>query len=338
MNDFSEKKKDDRSLISVIVPIFNTRQYLDACVKSLVEQSYPDIEIILVDDSSTDGCAEKCDLWAASDPRVRVIHQENRGLSSARNAGVAASTGAYLSFVDSDDWVDRDFYRTLLTEIKENQAGIAASGVKKLYQNTEQEYLAENRRIYTPEEALETVIQGTTFTVMACNKLFKRELIGPDCFPAGHVHEDDYVMYKIIDSSAKLVFCKDVFYHYRQRKQGIIGSGLAKRFDDKYASFCQNRAFIEEKYPQLMWRMKLLLCRYTVDDYVELQRTGENHSVPEQRILQYRKSVKFTPRELGKLNRSQWKMVLLSSVNFKGYCRHRLRSQKTGVNQYEYFE
>ncbi len=109
-------------LISVIVPVYKVEAYLNRCVESIVNQSYSNLEIILVDDGSPDRCPEMCDVWSQKDKRIKVIHKENGGLSDARNAGMAIATGTYIGFVDSDDWIDRDFYEKLLLTLKENHA------------------------------------------------------------------------------------------------------------------------------------------------------------------------------------------------------------------------
>ena len=108
---------EKRPLISVIVPVYKVEQYLDRCVQSIVDQTWKNLEIILVDDGSPDGCARMCDEWARRDARIRVIHKENGGLSDARNAGMAAATGESIGFVDGDDWIEPDMYRLLVEQM-----------------------------------------------------------------------------------------------------------------------------------------------------------------------------------------------------------------------------
>ena len=120
-------------LISVIIPIYKVEEYLDHCIKSIVEQTYRKLEIILVDDGSPDKCPLKCDEWAERDGRIRVIHKKNGGLSDARNVGMSIATGSYISFIDSDDWISPDFYEKLYRSITESNAQIAASGIVWAY-------------------------------------------------------------------------------------------------------------------------------------------------------------------------------------------------------------
>ena len=122
-------------LISVIVPIYNVEKYLDRCVGSIINQTYKNLEIILVDDGSPDNCPQMCDDYAKKDSRIKVVHKENGGLSDARNAGMKVATGEYVSFIDSDDYISLDFYETLLETIVDNDSDIVECSVVKFYED-----------------------------------------------------------------------------------------------------------------------------------------------------------------------------------------------------------
>ena len=122
-------------LISIIVPVYRVEPYLDRCVQSIVDQTYQNLEIILVDDGSPDNCPAMCDAWAAKDSRVKVIHKENGGLSDARNAGLAAAAGEYIGFVDSDDWISPDMYRLLYENMAEHGSDVSACGVEMVWED-----------------------------------------------------------------------------------------------------------------------------------------------------------------------------------------------------------
>lgn len=331
--------KEIRPLVSVIIPVYNTEKYLCECIRSVVNQSYEKLEIILIDDGSSDGSLEICCRWAQKDSRIKILSQSNLGLSVARNVGVAASKGEYISFIDSDDWIDRVYYETMVSALVKYDADIVASGVVKAFKNAECVYPSSSQPLFNPEQALSTVISGTVFTVMACNKLFRRSLIVSCPFPEGCFHEDDYVMYGIIASSAKLAFCQDVLYHYRQRKHGIINSGLVKRFDDKYKSYFQNLSLVQKAYPRLVPKMKLLLCRYVINDYTDiLNNPCDYDGMMKKEIVKYRKSVRFSLSEFVKVDIHHLKLIFLSSYCLKPYCQYRLRSLKTGGKRLEYYE
>ena len=123
------------SLISVIVPIYNVEKYLQKCVDSIINQTYKNLEIILVDDGSPDNCPKMCDDYAEKDSRIKVVHKENGGLSDARNVGMEVATGEYVSFIDSDDYISLDFYETLLETIVDNDSDVVECGVVKFYEN-----------------------------------------------------------------------------------------------------------------------------------------------------------------------------------------------------------
>ena len=123
------------AMISVIVPVYKVEPYLDRCVKSVVDQTFSDLEIILVDDGSPDNCPAMCDAWAARDSRVRVIHKPNGGLSDARNTGMAAATGEYISFVDSDDWIAAEMLERLIQALERDQSDIAACAVEMVWED-----------------------------------------------------------------------------------------------------------------------------------------------------------------------------------------------------------
>ena len=122
-------------MISVIVPVYNVAAYLDRCVKSIVNQTYADLEIILVDDGSPDQCGTMCDNWAMKDKRIKVVHKENGGLSDARNAGIEVASGDYIGFVDSDDWIEPDMYQDLLEAVEREGAELAVTGINRTYDN-----------------------------------------------------------------------------------------------------------------------------------------------------------------------------------------------------------
>ena len=152
------ERKDmvDNGLVTVIVPVYNVECYLDKCISSIVQQSYNNLEIIVVDDGSTDGSPAICDGWAARERRIRVIHKENGGLSDARNAGLAVATGEYISFVDSDDWIKPQFIETLLVSLQAGKADIAECGV--VYVDEQEHILRE--RCYPEKKAVKSKIEA----------------------------------------------------------------------------------------------------------------------------------------------------------------------------------
>ena len=156
------------SLISVIVPIYNVEKYLDRCVESIINQTYKNLEIILVDDGSPDNCTQMCDDYAKKDSRIRVVHKENGGLSDARNAGMEVATGEYVSFIDSDDYISLDFYETLFQTMIDNDSDIVECSVVKFYENGKFDEYSDDQMIknFNTVDGLEGLIVKTPLLLL----------------------------------------------------------------------------------------------------------------------------------------------------------------------------
>ena len=171
----------------MIVPVYKVERYLDRCIQSIVDQTYRNLEIILVDDGSPDACPDMCDAWAARDCRIRVIHQENRGLGAARNSGIRISTGELIGFVDSDDWLEPTMYEVLYRSLtKENADTSMITGVLE-YPNGRQIYLyhPDLHLVMTTSESFKYINLPGYSTISAWSKLIKRSTLGNIRFPEG---------------------------------------------------------------------------------------------------------------------------------------------------------
>ena len=171
-----------KKLISVIVPVYNVLPYLEKCIKSIICQTYSNLEIIIVDDGSTDGCSELCDSLKTLDDRIMVIHKENGGISDARNAGMLAAKGDYFGFVDSDDSIEPDMYEILLSNMEKYDAEVSCCRYTRVWLNGEVQPVGDTHeiKIYTGTEGLKEYLYGKTMDPFACNKLYKRELLTKD--------------------------------------------------------------------------------------------------------------------------------------------------------------
>ena len=217
------------SLISVIVPIYKVQDYLKECIESIINQTYSDIEVILVDDGSPDRCPQMCDEWAKRDSRIRVVHKKNGGLSSARNAGLDVAKGEYISFVDSDDFICKDALENLYNRIKDDKSIGITSGLIYRYQdgsinNFKDQWLCSKEIVIPSSEfLLETMSQKTSYTVW--NKLYRRDVIGNTRFREGRNNEDTLFMYDLGKNIAILNVCMveipHYVYYYRYREDSI---------------------------------------------------------------------------------------------------------------------
>ena len=286
-------------LVSIIVPIYKVEEYLDKCVLSLLGQSYSNLEIILVDDGSPDQCGAMCDSWALRDSRIRVIHKENGGLSDARNAGLAVATGAYICFVDSDDWVSPEYVMAMYQAMVENGAQLAACDVCEVYPDQEPEVNGSGElRVCTPEEAIGDILKGKGFRAVAWNKLYPRAFWENETYPVGKHHEDEFVTYRILGKAQKLVYVDKAHYFYLQRQGSIMRSFTLKRLDALDA-FLERLEYFRQHFPAIYRRDKAIFCTACVTMYCHAQRTGGKDMVPiRKKIRHCRRQIHFTLKEL----------------------------------------
>ena len=217
------------ALISVIVPVYKIEQYLDRCAQSIVTQSYDNLEIILVDDGSPDNCGVMCDAWAARDSRIRVIHKKNGGLSDARNAGIRASTGEYVVFVDSDDFIEPQMIEKLYTAAVKYDVPLAICRVHCMDDlgnpTGESDGLCMPGECLDAEQLLPLFYQASgQFYIVAWNKLYHRSLLKGELFPVGKWHEDEFVAAQIIWNAQRIALVDHVGYYYITKRAGSIMS------------------------------------------------------------------------------------------------------------------
>lgn len=248
-------------LISAIIPVYNVEAYLDACIESVVNQTYQDIEIILIDDGSQDQCPEICDAWAIRDKRIRVHHQKNAGLSAARNAGIKMAKGSFLSFVDSDDTVHPQFYETLYRMALQTNANIIMCD----YVCTDVPVIEwepvpseKNVQIIDRDEIFHSI---TVEYVVAWNKLYRRELFEKTCYPIKRFHEDEFVAHRLLWDAPQVVWIKYSMYGYLQREGSIIQKNTFAKFQDALDAFQDRVDFCIE-------HNRKDLALYSVDTYL----------------------------------------------------------------------
>lgn len=219
--------------VSVIVPVYNIEAYIEKCVNSLMTQSYANIEIILVDDGSTDNSVGLCDSFAKTDERIKVIHKINGGLSSARNVGISQAVGDFIVFVDGDDFVTEDYVETLLNACLKNECKIAACGYFEYYSEDSFKVICgENDSVKTSEEAITDIFtMKNEISVVAWNKMYSADLIKNNniLFPEQKIHEDVFTTYRLCATTDKIAYVKKPCYYYVQR----IGSIMNQKFSKK---------------------------------------------------------------------------------------------------------
>lgn len=240
-----------KELISVIVPVYNVEKYLTRCVESIRKQTYSNLEIILVDDGSPDECPRMCDQFVRDDARIKVIHKPNGGLSDARNAGIEAASGAYIGFVDSDDYIHPKMYMELWKSLKAEQADIAVCGVKKVFDGSGDmpDQSGNTARVYSGREAVANIFEASMYlqSVVAWNKLYRRELFSDVRYPVGKIHEDEFTTYELFYKSDKVVYNTGIYYYYYQRADSIMGERKISFSSDGLEAYEQMADFFEKK-------------------------------------------------------------------------------------------
>lgn len=302
------------NMISVIVPIYKVEKYLNKCIESIVNQTYENLEIILVDDGSPDNCPKMCDEWATRDSRIKVIHKKNGGLSDARNVGLKLATGDYVAFVDSDDWVASDFLEILINAAIQNHAQIAASGIVKI--DTQNQSFCGKRyeqKVFTPEQAIQTIMSGEGFHAVAWNKIYRKDLFEGIIYPVSKLHEDEFVTYRLMDRANRLVLCQDAIYYYWQRSGSIMSTWSENHLDALEAALGRLH-LLQTKYPNLYPEDCATFCMSCVNFYRQLLSLGANKELL-QKVKRYRKQASISFKQWSKLDVKQKIYVAVSRKN-----------------------
>lgn len=239
-------------MISVIVPVYNVYSFLGECVESICNQTFADLEILLVDDGSTDQSGVLCDKYAEKDDRIRVIHQQNQGLSGARNTGVKHANAEFIVFVDSDDRIHSEMIQALYKAMQQNDADISICSHKIIQENEPKEQTGisienlENIEILTGRECVKRMYSAQPIDmVVAWNKLYKKEIFSQLQYPVGRLHEDEFLTYKILYPLAKCVYVKAPLYEYRMRKNSIVSNKSFRRLKDKMDAYKERYIYFE---------------------------------------------------------------------------------------------
>lgn len=279
-------------LITIIVPVYNVINYLPACLESLKKQSYPKCEFLLIDDGSTDGSGVMCDEFIKTDTRARVIHQQNLGLSEARNRGVREAKGEYITFVDSDDTITSDYVSYLFSLARKYQATISICGLEEItIKNKSILYASEYpEKAMSTEETLGRMLREEGFTVVAYAKLYHKNLWQGIEFPAGALHEDLATTYRVVERSPRIAFGPEAKYVYHKHATSISNSEFSEKKYDIIKFTDEMCADIEEKFPYLIntANLRRMHARFSVlRQLVQVKNPDPNMVLKEKEITKY---------------------------------------------------
>lgn len=297
----SKQNNENVPLLSVVVPVYNVEKYVERAVDSICIQTLTDMEIILVDDGSKDQSGKLCDELAQKDSRIRVLHKENGGLSSARNAGIEIAGGKYIAFVDSDDWIDPEMYAVLTGLLEKHQADLAICSYKEVSEGENPNPAKGEGEItvWQAQEALQVFVEEQeTYNIQnaAWNKVYKRSLMGELRFPEGKLFEDIAYTTKLIARSKKTVYTNQPFYNYVVNRSGsIMNQRINERiFTDQIPLYMEKRQFLEEiGREDLVQIHNLFFYKRLLLHYMELQKNKpENYEVLSKKLIQLLKKEK----------------------------------------------
>ncbi len=290
------------NLISVIVPIYNVEKYIRKCIDSIINQTYINLEIILVDDGSPDNCGEICDEYAKKDNRIKVIHKQNGGLSSSRNAGLDIAKGEYISFIDSDDYVAENFIEKLYDVCIKNEADIAECDFLKF----ENDVLNENNQEYSCECYKPIEMQNKIFTkenvktIVVWNKLYKKYIYENLRFPEGKINEDEFITYKAFyNCKRNIAVINEKLYYYRFNSESIMGSKFNVKRLDALEALKERKTFYKEKNEEELYEKSVAYYQNALKKYYILVR--ENIENPKNYFTKIKKESKKNLKDYMKL-------------------------------------
>lgn len=242
--------EEQNEMISVAVAVYNSDAYLERAITSLLNQTYRNLEIILVDDGSTDGCPEICDRFATQDSRIKVIHKKNGGLFTSRNVGIDNATGMYLAFLDGDDWVEADMYERMLSAMREYDAELAVCRYKWVYEKETVDISTGNAALMEGQEMLAKYLEeDEAYQIQnaAWNKLYKRSLLGDLRFPA-RWYEDMLYTIQLLSKPSKSIYLDRAYHNYVcDRNASIMNRGINEKiFTDLIPNLYDRSAFLRK--------------------------------------------------------------------------------------------
>ena len=249
----TEKTPASEELVSVVIPVYNVEQFLPACLDSVLGQTHENLEILLINDGSGDGSGRICEDYAARDSRIRLIHQENQGLSGARNTGIRAATGKYITFVDSDDAIHRDMVRYLLKLMKGHHADLSACQKQLIREDGTpiRDAAALNRVLEGTDACMDALVDSGDLEVCAWGKLYRTEMFRQVEYPLGKYHEDVFTTYRLAAQCSRIAIGSKKLYLYRQRGGSIMHESFSPKHLDGVEGYIQQLQFVRKDFPGL---------------------------------------------------------------------------------------
>ncbi len=252
--------------ISVIVPVYNCERYIEKCIRSILTQTFKDLELILIDDGSCDSSGKICEDFKLKDKRVKVIHEKNSGVSIARNVGINIAKGKYIGFVDSDDYLSTDMYESLYENLKQNNADVAICGIMNCFlkespdgKSKEERALQSNTKekgVLSGEEAFSEALKSQIFSVNPVNKLFAAKYLKEERFPANKTSEDAFLIPKILAKAERVVYDMEPKYYYVRHLGSITTSDFKESDWSVVEAYQEHLDVVKNEFPDLLEEAK----------------------------------------------------------------------------------
>lgn len=245
----------DYGMISVIIPVYNVEEYIRQCLDSVINQTYKNLQIILIDDGSTDKSGIICDEYASKDNRITVVHQRNGGAGAAKNTGLELIKGKYFSIIDSDDYIETIMYSLMISKLQEYEVDIVQCLFSNVFKNktVERKYIVKGKKIRksSAKNFLREYLYDWKYAIF-WNKLFKSSLLGDIRFPIGRKIDDEFFTYKLVCNANMVLNITDSLYYYRMRESSVMNETQNKRLIyDRIDCFIERYHYIASKVPKL---------------------------------------------------------------------------------------
>jgi glycosyltransferase involved in cell wall biosynthesis len=306
--------------ISVIVPVYKAEQYLDRCVKSILEQTYQNFELILVDDGSPDNSPSLCDEWAKNDNHIYVIHKENGGASSARNAGLKIAKGRWIAFADSDDWLDRTALKTLYDLANQYNVPMAIGGMRVVQKYTDASIvMKQNAKVLSNADLMSRFfrLNGEPDTHSVCGAIIRRDILEDYSFIEGRMNEDVETCYYLARKCEAAVYTDAPLYNYFKNIEGVTNSGFSKKKLDLLDIWDIVQKQVEQFTPEYSYacEMNCKRARFTLLTQMSLNGYDHDDSLMKKTKQQLKKEVRQSFWPLMK-----WKMPISRKVLLVWEC------------------
>jgi glycosyltransferase involved in cell wall biosynthesis len=279
--------------LSIIVPVFNVESFIHDCIESILDQTFKDFELILINDGSSDRSGYICDEYSMKDKRIIVIHKENGGQSSARNRGIDVAKGDYIGFIDSDDWIHRDMYKILYTKAIETAADITACNIVQYNKDTTSHFYCNEAtdHLYDRNSAMNELYLNERLTFSPCNKLYKKKLFEGITFKEGYILEDMDFTYRIIHQSNRIYYIGQALYNYRYNDKSTMRKAFSKKRLDEFEVRKNMYLFYLENYPNQAnevyaeWFLTGLMLYINIEKYYRNEKNQHKYLIDTDRKI-----------------------------------------------------